>query len=105
MPRSICVDGDPGIGQKGGDHLRVEGDLQAVLHLGRRGALDVGDQDVQRARRVARQAQDVDIAADVPAPEGDVQPGLEEDQRLPGGERRVLGDDAFVVVRARGRDS
>ena len=95
----ILVDGDPGLGEERGDHLRVEGDLQPVLDLGRRRALDVGDQDLERAGGVASEAQDVDVATDVPAAEGDEQPRLEEDERLPGGEGPRLGHDPLVVSR------
>ncbi len=97
-PQVDPVDGDPGLGQQRRDHLRVEGDLQPVLDLGRRRAFHIGDQDLQRARRIAREPQHVDVATDVPAAEGDEQPRLEDDERLPGGEVPRQGHDALVVV-------
>ena len=103
-PEVDPVDGDPGLGQQRGDHLRVEGDLQAVLDLGRRRAFHIGDQDLERARRVASEAQHVDVATDIPDAEGDEQPRLEEDERLPGGEVARQGDDTLVVSRPGARD-
>ena len=65
------------------------------LRAGR--ALHVGDQRVQRAVRVARQPQDVHLAAQGPARERHLQPGLEEDHRLAGGEG-ARGDEHLVVL-------
>lgn len=52
--------------QEGGDHDVVEGDLQAVLHLGSGRAFHIGDEQMESACVVAVHAEDVDVTPDCP---------------------------------------
>lgn len=90
--------GDAGIGEEFGQHRVVEGDLEALLDLRARRTLHVGDQDVQHAADVARQAEDVDVAAQQPAVERHLEAGLEEDQGCARREGGGLAQDARIVI-------
>jgi hypothetical protein len=71
-----------------------------VFDLDLGGGLHVPDEDVQGAVRRTLKTHEVHVAPQPPAVKFGIQPGLEKEDRLAGGELVGLGDDLVVVGRA-----
>ncbi len=94
---------NPGVLEDGLQHVVIEGHLQAMLDLGGGGTLHVGDERVKRPVGSPFEAQQVDIAPQVPGPERSLQPWLQQHHHLPrkqGG--RSLNNGRIVAGRLLG---